>query len=130
MKRHDPSLTTRLDITRLRPELLLAAAALPTATLHEAGGKIGALPSAIKPVALYMVWQTARAVGIPVVGAGGITSGRDAVEFLMAGAHAVEVGTASLYEPNAVARIAREIGETLAQIGESSVASVIGTLQS
>ncbi|MBO9512520.1 MAG: RraA family protein [Variovorax sp.] len=51
MKKHDPALTTRLDFQRLRSELAAAAARLPTATLHEAGGKIGALPSAIKPVA-------------------------------------------------------------------------------
>jgi 4-hydroxy-4-methyl-2-oxoglutarate aldolase len=51
MKRHDPALTTRTDVVRVAPTLVQAAAALPTATLHEAGGKIGALPSAIKPVA-------------------------------------------------------------------------------
>jgi 4-hydroxy-4-methyl-2-oxoglutarate aldolase len=51
MKKHDPALTTRLDIQRLSPELVAAAARLPTATLHEAARKIGALPSAIKPVA-------------------------------------------------------------------------------
>lgn len=51
MKKHDPALTTRLDIQRLAPELVAAAARLPTATLHEAGKKIGALPSTIKPVA-------------------------------------------------------------------------------
>ena len=51
MKKHDPALTTRLDVRRLNPELAWAAARLPTATLHEAGGKIGALPSAIRPVA-------------------------------------------------------------------------------
>lgn len=51
MKRQDPALTTRADFERLPPELMAAAAQLPTATLHEAGGKIGALPSAIKPVA-------------------------------------------------------------------------------
>src|SRR5262249_23858885 len=73
-----------------------------------ANGSGGLSGPAVKPIALYMVWQTARAVGIPVVGAGGISTGRDAVEFFMAGARAVEVGTASLYEPNATARIARE----------------------
>lgn len=51
MKKHDPALTARIDVHRLSPELLTAAARLPTATLHEAGRKIGALPSAIKPVA-------------------------------------------------------------------------------
>jgi dihydroorotate dehydrogenase (NAD+) catalytic subunit len=95
-----------------------------------ANGSGGLSGPAIKPVALYMVWQTAKAVGIPVVGAGGIFSGRDAVEFLMAGARAVEVGTASLYDPNATARIAREIGEVLEGLGEASVAGVIGTLES
>jgi dihydroorotate dehydrogenase (NAD+) catalytic subunit len=93
-----------------------------------ANGSGGLSGPAIKPVALYMVWQTARAVGIPVVGAGGITSGRDAVEFLMAGARAVEIGTASLYDPNAVARIAGEISEVLAGLGETSVERIIGTL--
>ena len=67
-------------------------------------------------------------IGIPVVGAGGITSGHDAVEFLMAGARAVEVGTASLYDPNGVARIAGEIAGVLERLGETSVEKVIGTL--
>jgi dihydroorotate dehydrogenase (NAD+) catalytic subunit len=95
------------------------------ALANGAGGLSG---PAIKPVALYMVWQTARAIDIPVVGAGGITSGRDAVEFLMAGARAVEIGTASLYDPNAVARIAGEIAGVLAGLGETSVERVIGSL--
>ncbi len=104
-----------VDVQRRRPALA-----------NGAGGLSG---PAIKPVALYMVWQTARVVRIPVVGAGGITSGRDAVEFLMAGARAVEVGTASLYDPGAVSRIAAEIGEVLAGLGESSVERIIGTLE-
>lgn len=94
-----------------------------------ANGSGGLSGPAIKPVALYMVWQTARAVRIPVVGVGGIMSGRDAVEFLMAGAHAVEVGTASLYEPNAVARIAREMSSVLEALGETCVRNIIGTLR-
>ena len=105
-----------VDIEKRRPALA-----------NGAGGLSG---PAIKPVALYMVWQTAKAVRIPVVGAGGIRSGRDAVEFLLAGARAVEVGTASLYDPNAPARIAAEIGDVLQSLGETSVASIIGTLQS
>lgn len=97
------------------------------ALANGAGGLSG---PAIKPVALYMVWQTAKAVRIPVIGAGGIFSGRDAVEFLMAGARAVEVGTASLYDPNATARIAREIAAVLEGLGESSVADIIGSIRS
>jgi dihydroorotate dehydrogenase (NAD+) catalytic subunit len=84
---------------------------------------------AIKPVALYLVYQTAKAVSVPIVGGGGIVSGDDAVEFLLAGASAVHVGTASLFDPAAPARIADEIGRTIARMGESSVADVIGTLR-
>jgi len=84
---------------------------------------------AIKPVALHMVYETARSVSVPIVGVGGIVSGRDAVEFLMAGASAVQVGTASLYDPAAPARIAREIRDVLEQVGETSVAGVIDALR-
>jgi dihydroorotate dehydrogenase (NAD+) catalytic subunit len=62
---------------------------------------------AIKPIALRMVWEAARAVKIPIIGMGGITTPEDAVEFLMAGATAVQVGTASYADPRAVERIAR-----------------------
>ena len=62
---------------------------------------------AIKPIALRMVWEAARAVKIPIIGMGGITTSEDAVEFLMAGATAVQVGTASYADPRAVERIAR-----------------------
>jgi dihydroorotate dehydrogenase (NAD+) catalytic subunit len=84
---------------------------------------------AIKPVALHMVYETARSVTVPIIGVGGIVSGRDAVEFLMAGASAVQVGTASLYDPAAPARIAGEIRDVLDRIGESSVAGVIDALR-
>jgi len=94
-----------------------------------ANGSGGLSGPAIKPVALYMVWQTAMAVKIPVVGAGGIRTGRDALEFLLAGAAAVQVGTASLYDPAATGRIARELAAELERLGEASVAGVIGTLR-
>jgi len=84
---------------------------------------------AIKPVALYMVYETCRAVNVPVVGGGGIVSGSDAVEFLMVGARAVHVGTASLYDPSAPARIAEEAGAVLRRLGEASVRGVIGSLR-
>ncbi len=90
-----------------------------------AGGLSG---PAVKPVALFLVHQCARAVGIPIVGVGGISRGRDVVEFLMAGASAVEVGTANLYDPSAPSRLARETRDCLARLGEGSVAGVIGTL--
>src|ERR1700683_731633 len=66
---------------------------------------------AIKPIALRMVYQAARAVKIPVVGLGGIASGEDAAEFLIAGARAVEVGTATFWDPRSPVRISEELAE-------------------
>jgi len=94
-----------------------------------ANGSGGLSGPAIKPVALFMVRAIAQAVSIPVVGVGGISSGADAAEFLIAGASAVEVGTACLYDPAAPARIAGELGKVLDDIGADSVAAIIGTLQ-
>ena len=84
---------------------------------------------AIKPIALRMVWQVASAVNIPVVGIGGIGTAEDAVEFLLAGATAVQVGTANFYNPAATAQIIAGIEDYLRQQGESSVRSIIGTLR-
>ncbi len=66
---------------------------------------------AIKPIALRMVYQVASRVKVPVIGIGGIMTGADALEFLLAGARAVEVGTANFVDPDAAVRIIREIGE-------------------
>lgn len=84
---------------------------------------------AIKPVALRMVWQVASAVKIPVVGIGGIGTAEDAIEFLLAGATAVQVGTANFYNPAAASQIIAGIEEYLHQQGESSVRSIIGSLK-
>jgi dihydroorotate dehydrogenase (NAD+) catalytic subunit len=84
---------------------------------------------AIKPVALRMVYQAAAAVKIPVIGLGGIMTGRDAVEFLIAGARAVQVGTASFVDPGAAARIVREIGEFCDAHGVARSAELVGTLR-
>ena len=83
---------------------------------------------AIKPIALRMVYQAARAVKIPVIGLGGIARGEDAAEFLVAGASAVQVGTATFWDPQAPERIARELGEFLAQEGVKNVREIVGTL--
>ena len=72
---------------------------------------------AIKPVALRCVWQVCRAVSIPVVGVGGISSARDVLEFLLVGARAVEVGTASLSDPGAIFGIAEELPALCAKLG-------------
>jgi dihydroorotate dehydrogenase (NAD+) catalytic subunit len=84
---------------------------------------------AIKPVALYMTYETCKAVRVPVVGGGGIFCGADALEFLLVGAAAVQVGTANLYDPGAPARIARELDAVLDEIGEPRLRDVIGTLR-
>jgi dihydroorotate dehydrogenase (NAD+) catalytic subunit len=84
---------------------------------------------AIKPIALRMVWEAAQAVKIPIFGAGGIRSGEDAVEFLMAGASAVQVGTASYADPRAVERIAMELEHWCSRNSVSEVRSLTGTLE-
>lgn len=84
---------------------------------------------AVKPVALRMVWQTAKAVHIPVIGLGGIMNATDAIEFLMAGATAIEVGTANFVDPNVCEKIWKGIGEWLDAHGCQSVTEIIGTLK-
>jgi dihydroorotate dehydrogenase (NAD+) catalytic subunit len=84
---------------------------------------------AIKPVALRMVYEAAQAVKIPVIGLGGIASGVDAAEFLIAGASAVEVGTANFWDPAAPVRIARELDRFLEEEKIPNVAALVGTLK-
>jgi dihydroorotate dehydrogenase (NAD+) catalytic subunit len=83
---------------------------------------------AIKPVALAMVHALARAVRIPVVGLGGIRTGEDVAEFLVAGARAVQVGTASFYDPRAPERIGRDLARWCRRHGVTSPRALIGTL--
>jgi dihydroorotate dehydrogenase (NAD+) catalytic subunit len=83
---------------------------------------------AIKPIALRMVYQVASAVKIPVIGMGGIMTGRDAVEFLIAGARAIQVGTANFIDPAAAGRIVREIDEFCDARGIARAADLVGTL--
>ena len=84
---------------------------------------------AIKPIALRMVYEVAHAVRIPVVGMGGIANGEDAAEFLIAGATAVEVGTATFWDPRSPVRVADELADFLRQQKISGVQYLIGTLQ-
>jgi dihydroorotate dehydrogenase (NAD+) catalytic subunit len=84
---------------------------------------------AIKPIAVRLVCQAARSVKIPVIGLGGIATGEDAAEFLIAGASAVQVGTATFWDPQSPARIARELGEFLDREGIGNVGEIVGTLQ-
>lgn len=101
-----------IDVRTMRP-------ALSTVT----GGLSG---PAIKPVALRMVWQVAKAVRIPVIGMGGIMTATDAIEFLLAGASAVQVGTAVFIDPEAPVKIIAGIEDYMEKKGFSDVSELIG----
>jgi dihydroorotate dehydrogenase (NAD+) catalytic subunit len=84
---------------------------------------------AIKPIALRMVYEAAQSVRVPIIGLGGIATGEDAAEFLVAGATAVQVGTATFWDPQSPARIAGELDRFLKQENIASVSELTGTLR-
>ena len=84
---------------------------------------------AIKPIALYMVWRVFQAVGIPVVGIGGIRDAADALEFIMAGATAVQVGTASFTNPNAAIEVLEGIERFMVEEGVRDISELVGVAQ-
>ena len=91
------------------------------------GNTFGGLSGpAIKPVALRMVYQVAKAINVPIIGMGGIMSGEDAIEFLLAGASAVGVGTATLRDPNASIRIIEELKNYIKENNINSLNEIIG----
>ena len=104
-----------IDVERRRPVLSI-----------KTGGLSG---PAVKPVALRMVWQVARAVKIPVIGLGGITTATDAIEFLMAGATAIEIGTANFLDPAVSIKVRDGINEWLDNHGCKSIYEIIGALE-
>lgn len=85
---------------------------------------------AIKPVALRMVWQVAKAVNVPIVGIGGIMNATDALEFILAGATAIQVGTANFLDPSAAQTIAAGMEAWLAENGVADISELIGSLKS
>lgn len=104
-----------VDVERRRP-------CLSTVT----GGLSG---PAVRPVAVRMVWQTAKAVKIPVIGLGGIASGRDAMEFILAGATAVQVGTANFLNPAVCAEIIDYMADYCRRHNVASIADLVGALE-
>ena len=89
------------------------------------GGLSGAC---VKPVALRMVWQVSKAVQIPIIGLGGISSAEDAIEFLLAGASAIEIGTANFIDPSISQKVAAGIEEYCERHGFASVSELTGAL--
>jgi dihydroorotate dehydrogenase (NAD+) catalytic subunit len=83
---------------------------------------------AIKPLALRSVWRIAKLKAIPVIGIGGIATLNDVMEFLVAGASAVQIGTANFYDPTASVRIVDELPQALRTLGAECIADVVGTL--
>src|SRR5262245_9114272 len=84
---------------------------------------------AIKPLALRLVWRVSRSVPVPVIGIGGIATADDVMEFLVAGASAVQLGTVNFYDPTASERVIGQLPAALAQLGAGRVREVVGTLQ-
>lgn len=104
-----------IDIERKRPIL---------------GNVTGGLSGpAIKPVALRMVWRVSRSVSVPVIGMGGIATGADAIEFIIAGASAVQIGTASFVNPNAGSEVIEEIKDYLVTNKMRTITSLIGAFK-
>ncbi len=103
-----------IDIEKRKPRLSIGT-----------GGLSGAC---VKPVALRMVWQVAKAVNIPVVGLGGISSAEDAIEFFLAGATAIEIGTANFIDPTITIKVKDGINEWLDKHGCESLYDIIGQL--
>ena len=103
-----------IDIEKRQPMLSIAT-----------GGLSG---PAVKPVAVRMVWQVAKAVKIPVIGLGGICNAADAIEFMMAGATAIQIGTANFIDPTVTIKVRDGINEWLDRHGCSSVSEIIGEL--
>ena len=103
-----------IDIEKRKPVLSIAT-----------GGMSG---PAVKPVAVRCVWQVAKAVSIPVVGLGGIMDAHDAIEFFLAGASAIEIGTANFIDPAVTVKVAQGINDWLDQHGCQSVGEIVGQL--
>jgi len=105
----------RSDVDRRRPVLA-----------NVSGGLSG---PAIRPLAVFLTWQVARSVKVPIVGMGGIMTARDALEFLIAGATAVQVGTASFVKPSSATDLVHELSAWLEKRGIASVREIVGSLR-
>ena len=119
-------LTSRPVVVKMAPH---DVAEIGRALESEGADALSLSGPAIHPIAVRMVWECARAVSIPICGIGGIESGEDAAEMILAGATAVSVGTASLHDPTAAPRILAELEEWAASQGVSDINELIGAVQ-
>jgi len=103
-----------IDIEHRRPKLSIGT-----------GGLSG---PAVKPIAVRMVWEVSHAVNIPVIGLGGIMNAEDAIEFFMAGASAIEIGTANFIDPTVTVKVKNGIAEWLDQHGCKSLNEIVGVV--
>jgi len=117
------------DAVSLVNTFISLAIDIETRTPRIGAGFGGLSGPAIKPIALRMVYEAARAVKIPVIGLGGIANGEDVAEFLIAGGRAVEVGTASFADPKAPERIAQDLSRVVRKLGLASVNELVGSIR-
>jgi dihydroorotate dehydrogenase (NAD+) catalytic subunit len=115
-----------LAITNSYPAMAIDIETRKPKLANVTGGLTG---PAIKPIAIKLVWDAAQAVKIPIIGMGGIQNADDAIEFLMAGATAVAVGTANFYEPQTVLPVIAGIREFMQRRGLSDVGEIVGSVQ-
>lgn len=101
---------------------------MSNAVVHACRLSQEASPPAVRPVAVRMVWQTAKAVKIPVIGLGGIMNGRDALEFILAGASAIEIGTANFIDPQATIKVIDYIDDYCRCHGVDNINDLIGVI--
>ena len=132
-----PNVTSIIDFARVVEEEGADAVSLINTLLGMSVDVVNMKPSlstitgglsgpAIKPVALRMVWQVANAVLIPVIGIGGIRTASDALEYLLAGATAVQIGTAAFIDPQVPVKIIQGIEKYLADKGFSDISDIVG----
>jgi dihydroorotate dehydrogenase (NAD+) catalytic subunit len=115
-----------LSVTNSYPAMAIDIETRKPKLANVAGGLTG---PCIKPIAIKLVWDAARAVRIPIIGMGGIQNAADAIEFLMAGASAVAVGTASFYEPQTALQVIAGIREFMERNGIQNVRDIVGSVR-
>ncbi len=131
-----PSLEVAISVAKAEADALTVANTYPALVIdieHRrpilASGFGGLSGPAIKPLTLRLVYEIFKKINIPIIGSGGILSGRDVIEYLLSGASAVQIGTATLLDPSSPKRILNELCELLEKLKVFQISSIIGALQ-